>query len=204
MVGLKLSPKEKLARKRLKARERDHKYKERNKEKVALSKKLYCLRHKDEIEAYKRRYYIDHKSHRHIIVSCKKGSNSKCSHKSTSEQMDFQNDVTGEGINWNPSDSSSEANMKHLFERVDKQFCHANSVLDDDGVPNPDIQKANICVVCDHIIIGMEEVKQISKEQLEVNAERLSVTSYEEHYERKIVHCFNQNGGFDTSPTAVV
>ena len=186
MVASKLSPEEKLARKRLKARERDRNYRERNKEKVALRKKLYCLRHKDEITAYKKRYYIEHGKNRHIIVTCKKGSKSKCSKKSASENMDFQNfqnDVILDGINWNPNDSSNRENMKHLFERVDKRFCHANSVLDDNGVPNPDLQRANICVVCDHLIIGMEEVKQISKEQLEDNAERLSVASYEEHYE---------------------
>jgi regulator of RNase E activity RraB len=32
------------------------------------------------------------------------------------------------------------------------------------------------------MIIGMEEVKQISKEQLTENADRLSVTQYEEHF----------------------
>jgi hypothetical protein len=152
MVASKLSPEEKLARKRLKARERDRNYRERNKEKVALSKKLYCLRHKDDIATYQRRYYIKHKSHRDIIVTCRKGSKSKCSKKSTSENLDFQNDVILDGINWNPNDSSNRENMKHLFERVDKRFCHANSVLDDNGVPNPDLQRANICVVCDHLI----------------------------------------------------
>ena len=176
MVGLKLSPEEKLARKRLQARQRYNKYRERNKEKVALRQKLYQFRHKDEIEAYQRRYYIEHECHSNIIITCKKGSKSKCSKKSASENIDFQNfqnDVILDGVNWNPNDSSNRENMKRLFfDRVDKRFCHANSVLDDDGVPNPDIQKANICVVCDHIIIGMEEVKQISKEQLEVNVLR--------------------------------
>ena len=91
MVNSKLSPEEKLAWKRQKARERFRKYSERNKEKIQLRNKLHYLRHKDEVSAYKRRYYIEHKSHRDIIVTCKKGSKSKCSKKSASENLDFQN-----------------------------------------------------------------------------------------------------------------
>ena len=100
MVNSKLSPEEKLAWKRQKARERFRKYRERNQEKIQLRNKLHYLRHKDEVAAYKRRYYMEHKSHRDIIVTSKKGLKSKCSKKSASENLDFQNDVILDGINW--------------------------------------------------------------------------------------------------------
>jgi hypothetical protein len=46
-------------------------------------------------------------------------------------------------------------------------------------LPDHNFQRANICVVCDRLIIGKEEVKQISKEQLTENADCLSITQYE-------------------------
>ena len=78
--------------------------------------------------------------------------------------------------------SSYMESFEKSLEKIDKSFVHGNTVLDDDGNPDVDRQRANVCVVCDRLIIGMEIVKSISKEQLTASAERLSVASYEEHY----------------------
>jgi hypothetical protein len=43
-------------------------------------------------------------------------------------------------------------------------------------------QKSLICVVCDCLIIGTEEVKSLKKQDIEGSGDRLSVSSYEEYY----------------------
>ena len=84
--------------------------------------------------------------------------------------------------NWNPTDKNNKEKSKKLLARIDEKYCHATTVLDEDGKLDPNVQQANICVVCDRLIIGMEEVKQISKQQLTDNADRLSAAQYEEHF----------------------
>ena len=44
---------------------------------------------------------------------------------------------------------------------------------------------ANICVVCDTFIIGMEPIKWLSKEQLLKHKVRLSVANYESFFQQK-------------------
>ena len=98
--------------------------------------------------------------------------------KNTLEEIDLN--ILGHGL---------EQSLEKIMANIDKRICHATTVLDEkksvdekNSLPNPNFQRANICVVCDRLIIGMEEVKQISKEQLTENADRLSVTQYEEHF----------------------
>jgi hypothetical protein len=73
--------------------------------------------------------------------------------------------------------------LEKIMSNIDKSFCHATTYIDEkNGLPDPNFQRANICVVCDKLIIGMEEVKQISNKQLTENADRLDVTQYKEHF----------------------
>jgi hypothetical protein len=73
--------------------------------------------------------------------------------------------------------------MQKIYSRLDKKFCHATTVNDEDtGKPDPNMQRSNVCVVCDRLIIGMEEVKKISKKHLILNKQCLSVQQYEDHY----------------------
>ncbi len=47
---------------------------------------------------------------------------------------------------------------------------------------------AHICGVCDCLIIGMEEVKFITKEKLMNNTSNLCVSSYEQHFDGVPLH----------------
>ena len=79
--------------------------------------------------------------------------------------------------------SAYDKNIEKIMSKIDKRFCHATTVIDEkNGLPNCNMQRANVCVVCDRLIIGMEEVKNISKQHLTDNAERLSVCQYEDHF----------------------
>ena len=46
--------------------------------------------------------------------------------------------------------------------------------------------QANVCIVCDRIIIGVERVVSLAKEQILKHFHRLSVASYNEYYGRTI------------------
>ena len=116
-------------------------------------------------------------------------STARSSHEGSSSERLPSNGSSHEGLS--PEEESinnflgsqiSESELKKLLNRIDKRFCHANTVVDETGEANSDKQRANICVVCDRFIIGMEEVKMIEKETLIKNANRLSVSSYEEHF----------------------
>ena len=76
----------------------------------------------------------------------------------------------------------SDSQLEKFLGRIDRRFCHSNTVIDSDGNRDCNSQRANICVVCDRFIIGMEEIKLISKDLLIQNESRLSVLSYEEHF----------------------
>ena len=76
----------------------------------------------------------------------------------------------------------SDSDLEKLLGRIDKKFCHSNIVVDSEGNKDSNLQRANVCVVCDRFIIGMEEVKLIHKDMLIKNADRLSVESYEEYF----------------------
>jgi hypothetical protein len=73
--------------------------------------------------------------------------------------------------------------MQKIYWRLDKKICHATTVDDEDtGKPDPNMQRSNVCVVCDRLIIGMEEVKKRSKKHLILNKQCLSVQQYKDHY----------------------
>jgi hypothetical protein len=68
--------------------------------------------------------------------------------------------------------------VNNRIERVRERLCRVN-IVEEEG---PDSQRANVCVVCDELIIGMEDIKWLSKEDILNNKHRLSVESYEMHY----------------------
>jgi hypothetical protein len=68
--------------------------------------------------------------------------------------------------------------VANRIERVTQRFSRIN-IVEEEG---PDFQRAYVCVICDEFIIGMEEIKWLSKEDILNNKHRLSVESYEMHY----------------------
>ena len=67
--------------------------------------------------------------------------------------------------------------IEKLMEDIREKYIRANIVGD-----NPNKQEANICVICDELIIGLEPVKYLTKEQILSNKSRISVESFESHY----------------------
>lgn len=177
-------------------------YREHNQEKIKVAQSSYRERNRDDIRLYFDMYYENNKpkilekrkslwkttcgeKRRHIENYKKSNTEEKNSDnfsasntKNTLEEIDLN--ILGHGL---------EQSLEKIMANIDKRICHATTVFDEkksvdekNSLPNPNFQRANICVVCDRLIIGMEEVKQISKEQLTENADRLSVTQYEEHF----------------------
>jgi hypothetical protein len=68
--------------------------------------------------------------------------------------------------------------VNDMIERLKERFCRINTVEKE----GPDCQRAYVCVACDELIIGMEEIKWLGKEDILNNKHRLSVEAYEMHY----------------------
>ena len=177
-------------------------YREKNKEKIKSYKESYREQNRNQIKQSEHIYYENNKpkilekrkslwkttcdEKRRHIENYKK-SNTEEKNSDNFSASDTKN--TLEEIDLNILGHGSEQSLEKIMANIDKRICHATTVLDEkksvdekNSLPNPNFQRANICVVCDRLIIGMEEVKQISKEQLTENADRLSVTQYEEHF----------------------
>ena len=60
--------------------------------------------------------------------------------------------------------------------------CLLRTAIDNDHLRH----QANVCVICDEVIIGTEEVCSIEKEQILKHSDRLSVRSYNEFYGRNM------------------
>jgi hypothetical protein len=75
-------------------------------------------------------------------------------------------------------------NLKEFINEIKESFARSNrSVNPKSGKFEGDNwQQSCICVVCDCLIIGTEEVKALKKENIADSADRLSVSSYEEYY----------------------
>ena len=73
--------------------------------------------------------------------------------------------------------------LEKLIEKVKDKMIRSTIV---DGDKNRHI--AHVCVVCDCLIIGMEKVEIIEKQQLLINSAKLSVSSYEEYYDGVPLH----------------
>ncbi len=48
---------------------------------------------------------------------------------------------------------------------------------------NPHKDRAIVCIICDRFIIGTEAIHKLTKAQISLHKERLSVDSYLEYYE---------------------
>ncbi len=51
---------------------------------------------------------------------------------------------------------------------------------------NPHKHRAIVCIICDCCIIGTEAIHKLTKEQILLHKNSLSVESYEEYYETKL------------------
>ena len=68
--------------------------------------------------------------------------------------------------------------VENKMKEIQEKFIEINFVKNGE----PDKQRANICVVCDELIIGLEPVKYLTKEQILNNKDRISVEAFEQHY----------------------
>jgi hypothetical protein len=73
--------------------------------------------------------------------------------------------------------------LENLIQKVKDKFVISTVVNEDKNR-----HRAHICVVCDCLIIGMEEVKFITKEKLMNNTSNLCVSSYEQHFDGVPLH----------------
>jgi hypothetical protein len=145
-------------------RKRQQAFRERNKDTTELQMNL-----REQNKKMKQEHNFTMLNDGETRKNCQIFENYPIQDSDTSEFNIFENDNT--------------ENMQKIFSRIDMKFCHATTVDDEDTCkPNPDIQRSNICVVCDRLIIGMEEVKKISKKHLILNKQCLSVQQYEDHY----------------------
>ena len=92
-------------------------------------------------------------------------------------------------------DSTLEEKSNCLFqgntpEFIDKLVSDLSSKFDSclsyDAETDTYSALSNICVVCDRLIIGLEPVKWLTKDEIERNRDRLSVESFESHYRIEI------------------
>ena len=49
-----------------------------------------------------------------------------------------------------------------------------------------EVNSANICVVCDRFIIGIQQINWLKSSELADNEKKLSVTSFEDYYRMKL------------------
>ena len=158
-------------------RKRQQAFRDRNKDTSEHQMNLNRKRQKIFREQNKKKK----QEHKFSYYKKNKGTqNLKTQQKNANLKNPIQDSDTSE---FNIFENDNTENMQKIFSRIDKKFCHATTVDDEDTCkPNPDIQRSNICVICDRLIIGMEEVKKISKKHLILNKQCLSVQQYEDHY----------------------
>jgi hypothetical protein len=162
-------------------------YREKNRDQIKTSGQLYYEKNKPKIlEKRKLMWKSTCDEKRRYIETYKKSNGNE---NISNHFSDSNNRNATEEMDLNILGNSQEQNLKKIMANIDKRICHATTVFEEkksvdekNSLPDPSFQKVNICVVCDRLIIGMEEVKQISKEQLTENADRLNVTQYEEHF----------------------
>jgi hypothetical protein len=192
--------------KRQQNREKQKRYREKMKDKIKLSKLLYREKNRDKIKLYREQYKDRNKIYQHMYYEgnrpkilekrkshwkatcdekrrCIESSAKGNSNKKISDFLSTSYSNDSEETNMNIQGDGYNENMKKILSAIDRRFCHGTTLIDEkNGLPNPNLQRANVCVVCDRLIIGMEEVKRISKQQLTENADRLNVSQYEEHF----------------------
>jgi hypothetical protein len=79
-------------------------------------------------------------------------------------------------------ESVNPETLKDFLNELKESFACSNRSTNRAGDYDDNWQKSNICVICDCLIIGTEEIKLLNKEHIENSADRLSVSSYEEYY----------------------
>jgi hypothetical protein len=68
--------------------------------------------------------------------------------------------------------------LETLVQKVKDTFVNSTIVNGDKNRHH-----AHICVVCDCLLIGMEDVKFIEKDQLLINSSKLCVSAFEQYYD---------------------
>lgn len=86
-------------------------------------------------------------------------------------------------IRENLSDDSYKVHTKRMLKKIREKVCLSTAI-------NGDLNRhrAHVCAVCDCLIIGLEEVKLIHKLVLLCHSDQLSVSAYEEYYDKLHLH----------------
>ncbi len=84
------------------------------------------------------------------------------------------------------SHTKDELLTQETIEKAKKEalkYLHRNRVSHPNDGTSPPVYAAHVCVICDCFIIGTEEIKKLTKEQIKVHRRRLGVESYQEYYQ---------------------
>ena len=114
-----------------------------------------------------------------ISLQCEHKS-SKSSSKSSFQQIDEScsyEDISNCLIQHTVNRSGSD-HIEKLTEDINKRFNLRNFIGGDPDQP----WQTDICVICDELIIGLEPVKTLTKDQILDNKGRISVESFQSHY----------------------
>ena len=149
-------------------------YKEVNKDATRVKKSEYTKSHRDEINAYSTQYRKANKmklqEKRKKRQKTENNSNYQSNYhqtnkSSSSQNHDFSSDFYTIDENSTPQ-QIRDALLQHLtpsgrkgvekkIKNVKEKFNLGTTVGDRNNPDNPDFQKANICVICDELIIGI-------------------------------------------------
>ncbi len=83
-----------------------------------------------------------------------------------------------------PGSEKQDGDMEYVINQSMKEsvkFLHQAK-----DPENPLKHRVIVCIICDRCIIGTEAIHKLTKEQILLHEKRLSVESYEEHYETKL------------------
>jgi hypothetical protein len=159
-------------------------------ESIRQKRKVHYETNTDHISNKKKMYY---KSNATVI--CEKRLNHYYHSNSTGQECSFtcsesENSFTPTNNQENTTCNQNflprelnESEMEKIVQKIREKICLSTAV---DGDINR--HRAHVCVVCDRLIIGLEEVKFIEKETLLESSSKLAVSSYEEYYDGVPMH----------------
>ena len=183
-------------------------YKRENAEVISINKSIYRQQNKHDINKYMKEYMNRRTSNKlkNKIYNGKKKRTSKhqqtcyspnpstsiyntfshsinnTNHRNTSFQLD-NNDNSNTYHLDDISEHVKPENLKEFIKEVKESYNQSNRIFNKDTKQMDDnLRRGNICIVCDCHIIGTEEIKWVSKQELEESGDRLSVASYQEYY----------------------
>ena len=183
-------------------------YYKNNKGSVQLASREYYKNNKGLKQLASKEYYKNNKGSKQLANKkyYEKNKNNKVSKKLANEEYYNKKNLHQDKSKTSSLSSSSFTNSNRINESstpdqirncLSRDMINSNGTTVDEQLMkdvherynlatfvngNPNKQQANICVVCDELIIGLEPVKYLTKEQILINKDRISVESFESHY----------------------